>query len=154
MNAFVSVLNAGVDQECPFCSSRETVFHAFMHCQRLRPLFAMLLRLFFKFNESFSLEIFIFGFKYVQKYRFKCQLLNFLLGQAKMAIYVSRKRKVEQDVNIDILIVFSTLVRCRILIDFHFHKSMKILDVFEEKWCYSNVLCAVENEKLQFAHFC
>lgn len=71
-----------------------------------------------------------------------------------MAIYVSRKRKVEQDVNIDILIVFSTLVRCRILIDFHFHKSMKILDVFEEKWCYSNVLCAVENEKLQFAHFC
>lgn len=135
----------------PFLFFKGDCISCFNDCQRLRPLFAMLSTLFFGSNEGFSLVILIFGFKYVQKYRFKCQLLNFLLGQAKLAIYVSRKRKVEQDVNVGILLVFSTLVRCRILIDFHFHKSMKILDVYEEKWCYNNVLC-VKNDKLQFAH--
>ncbi|KAL2078927.1 hypothetical protein ACEWY4_024671 [Coilia grayii] len=152
VNAFISVLNPGVDEGCPFCSLRETVFHVFLHCSRLRPLFGLMSTLFVQFNESFSLETFILGFKYVQKYRFKCQLLNFLLGQAKMAVYISRKRKVEQGLNVDVLMVFFTLVRCRILIDFNFYKSMKTLDVFVDRWCYNNVLCTVENDKLQFAH--
>lgn len=39
VNAFVSVINHEVNQGCPFCSQRETVFHTFMHCIRLRPLF-------------------------------------------------------------------------------------------------------------------
>ena len=29
MNNFISVLNPEVTQDCPFCSQRETVFHAF-----------------------------------------------------------------------------------------------------------------------------
>ena len=32
VNAFISVLNQEVGQECSFCSQRETVFHAFLHC--------------------------------------------------------------------------------------------------------------------------
>ncbi len=42
--------------------------------------------------------LFIFGFKYVMKKRdLLCQFLNFVLGQAKLAIYVSRKKKVEHN---------------------------------------------------------
>ena len=53
------------------------------------------------------METFILGFKYVKKERFKCQVIHFLLGQAKMAIYVSHKKKIEQmcsdDIGMDFL---------------------------------------------------
>ncbi len=58
-----------------------------MQCSRLEPLFTVLQNLFLCFGETFSIRIFICGFKNVQRKRFKCQLLNCLLGQAKMAIY-------------------------------------------------------------------
>ena len=153
VNAFVSVLNPDVGQECPFCFSRETVFHAFMQCVRLRPLFAILQMLFVQLHEIFSSETFIFGFKYVQKRRYKCQLINFILGQAKMAIYVSRRNKVEQMSSEDLVLVFSILVRSRILIDFRFYKAMKNLDSFEQTWCHCGALCKIEDENVFFATF-
>lgn len=64
VNSFISVLNPEVSPECPFCMQRETVFHAFMFCTRLEPLFIKLKELFFKFNEGFSMETVILGFKY------------------------------------------------------------------------------------------
>lgn len=85
VNAFVSVINHEVTQECPFCSQRETVFHTFMHCTRLEPLFTFLQDLCKLFDEVFSLEIFICGFKYSRKRSYECQLFNLFLGQAKMA---------------------------------------------------------------------
>src|SRR4029434_7256681 len=150
VNAFVSVLSPDVGQECPFCLSRETVFHAFMQCVRLRPLFAILQMLFVQLHEIFSSETFIFGFKYVQKRRYKCQLINFILGQAKMAIYVSRRNKVEQMSSEDLVLVFSILVRSRILIDFRFYKAMKNLDSFEQTWCHCGALCKIEDENVFF----
>lgn len=81
---------------CPFCSKRETVFPAFMECDRLKPLFSMLENVFISFNELDSMRIFIFGFKFTQGKRCTCQLLNFVLGQAKLAIYMSMKNKVER----------------------------------------------------------
>lgn len=35
VNAFNSVLNSDICSDCQFCSQKETVFHAFMHCFRL-----------------------------------------------------------------------------------------------------------------------
>jgi len=52
------------------------------------------------------MKVFICGVKYVKKHRQKSQLLNFLLGQAKMAIYTTRKEKVEQNVCSSIEAVF------------------------------------------------
>lgn len=39
VNAFVSVINPNVAASCPFCPQRETVFHCFSECGRLRSLF-------------------------------------------------------------------------------------------------------------------
>lgn len=36
VNAFVSEINQEVNQQCPCCLQRETVFHTFMYCTRLR----------------------------------------------------------------------------------------------------------------------
>jgi len=50
VNSFISVLNPDVNHDCPFCTLRETVFHCFMDCCRLVPLFAMLEDLFKTFG--------------------------------------------------------------------------------------------------------
>lgn len=151
VNAFISVLNSDITHGCPFCSQRETVFHAFMHCFRLTPLFNVLQNLFLSFEESFSLETFICGFKYTRRHRFRCQLLNFVLGQAKMAIYDTRKKKIEQDTNCVLDIVFFNLIKSRILVDFHYYKAMNDLVSFEMIWCVKGALCEVLDETLCFA---
>lgn len=152
VNAFIFVLNRETSQNCPFCFERETVFHAFMHCSRLVELFNALERVFFGFNETFSDKIFIFGFRYVKKYRTVCQLLNFILGQAKMAIYLSRKNKVENGQNQDVVMVFAALIKSRLQIDFHFYKATENVTMFESIWCVNGVLCSVVNDELSFSH--
>ncbi len=44
---------------CPFCDQRETIFHCFMHCERLRPLFVLLEIVFANVNEMFTMIVFI-----------------------------------------------------------------------------------------------
>ncbi len=122
--------------ECPFCFQRETIFHTFLYCSRLDSLFQVLTGLFNRFDENFSQEVFIFGFKYIRKHRFCCQLLNFLLGQAKMAIYDTRKIKIELNLSSNFQIVFFKLVKSRILIDFRYYKAMGDLMHFETIRCY------------------
>ncbi len=87
--------------------------------------------------------MFILGFKYVRKKRFVCQLLNFVLGQAKLAIYIGRKTKVEQNVNQNIVVVFSNLVKSRVMVDFLYYKSIDDFVTFECIWCCNEALCSV-----------
>ncbi|KAI4894386.1 hypothetical protein NFI96_009001, partial [Prochilodus magdalenae] len=54
-------------------------------------------------------QAFIIGTTYVRSQRSKCQLLNFILGQAKLAIYVSRKNKMSQSSDHDATQVFTRL---------------------------------------------
>ncbi|KAI7804071.1 pol-like protein [Triplophysa rosa] len=151
VNAFISVLNPEVASLCPFCSVKETIFHAFMKCCRLEPLFVIVSDLFGSCNEMFSLETFILGFKYVRKKRFLCQLLNFVLGQAKLAIYV-RKKKIEQNVSQNLVVLFSNMVKSRVLVDFYYYKSVNDLATFECIWCCKEVLCYVSEGELFFTH--
>lgn len=152
VNAFVSVINHDISDECPFCFQKENIFHAFVYCIRLVPLFQVLKNLFGCFDEIFSLEMFICGFKYIRRRRFCCQLLNFLLGQAKKAIYDTRKIRIERNSSVNLQIVFLNLVKSRILIDFRYYKAMGDLMSFELIWCYKGVLCEIINESLQFAY--
>lgn len=60
---------------------------------RLQPLIYRLQNLLKVFNAVFTFQLFMFGFKCVRNNRLWCQLINFLLVQAKMAIYPSRKKQ-------------------------------------------------------------
>lgn len=151
VNAFISVLNPDVGKECPFCCQRETVFHTFLYCSRLKPLFDSLQNLFSCFNESFSVQTFILGFKYVQRRKHECHLLNFILGKAKMAIYISRRDKIEQKSQYNVERVFAAMIKSRIVIDFRFYKAMDSLNVFEGIWCHRGALCSVIENELHFA---
>ncbi len=77
VNSFISVINPEIGDKCPFCNERETIFHAFVKCARLEPLFLLLGNIFASCSETFSLDVFILGFKYVRKRRFSCQVVEF-----------------------------------------------------------------------------
>ncbi len=106
VNSFISVMNPEVSPECPFCLQRETIFHAFMYCFRLEPLFVKPKVLFCRLNEFFLIETFILGFKYFQKKLFICQLLNFILGQAKLAMYIAKRIRLNKGLVMMIMCVF------------------------------------------------
>jgi len=58
----------------------------------------------------------------------------------KMAIYTTRKEKIEQNVSSSLVAIFVKLVKSRILIDYHY---------YEVKWCLK-VLCEIVEEELLF----
>lgn len=130
MNSFISVLNPGGGSECPFCGNRETVFHAFMNCIRLKPLFAVLHHLFHILNEKFSMDIFILGYGYSQKHKAKRQLVNVIISQAKRAIYMSHKNRIENVSGYNVFLVYATLVKSCVLIHCCFYKEMNELTTF------------------------
>ncbi len=130
VNAFISLLNPTVQDCCPFCDQRETIFHCFMHCERLRPLFVLLEIVFANVNEMFTMIVFIFGFKYCKRKKRKGRLLNFILGQAKMAVYISRKYKIADGSSKNVELLFKGLIKARIKHDFIFYSHMKKLEKF------------------------
>lgn len=150
VNSFVSTINPAVEDKCPYCDQRETVFHCFYECLRLLPLFLFLQTVFTKCGEVFTKQLFILGFKYTRQHKNKCQLLNFVLGQAKMAVYFSRRRKVEDGFIVEPVTVCINMMKSRLLIDFNYFKAAGDLDSFQQVWCFNQALCSVENHTLQF----
>ncbi len=146
VNSFISVLDSKNDPGCSFCFKKENVVHAFMYCFRLKPLFLLVQEMCDKFNESFYPETCIFGFKYAQKKRIVFQLLNFILGQAKLAICMSRKSKLEQGCNDDVVMALRSLLKARIMIDFSYYNATNDLFTFKTKWCSHVVLCTIDGE--------
>ena len=124
--------------------------HCFLDCDRIKPLFEVLEGLFSFFEEEWSKVGFIFGAGYRRNNASKWQLLNFILGEAKMAIYLTRRNKIESNVTQDLVSVFRSMVRARVWIDFKFYKAMKNLDTFQQLWCFNEVVCSVGDEELCF----
>lgn len=151
VNAFVSVINQDVSDKCPFCPHKETVFHCYCECVRLPPLFMLLESLFRKVGEVFFKQMFILGFKYKKSAKHKCQLMNFILGQTKMAVYVSRKKKVDDSAGIDVKLLFTRMVKARMMIDFNYYKEMKDVDQFSVIWAHGDVLCSVKENQFIFS---
>ncbi|XP_068177035.1 PAT complex subunit Asterix isoform X2 [Antennarius striatus] len=152
-NAFISVFTAAVSSQCPFCPLRETVFHAFSECGRLAVLFTLLTNVFNLFSENFSIGKFIYGAGYNRSNQRKWQLLNFISGEAKLAIYVTRKRRIENNTVQEAATVFCCNIRCCLKLEFGFYKLTKDLNNFRNIWCYKNVLCTLVDDHLTFANF-
>ncbi len=151
-NAFISVLNPAVFNKCPFCDLRETVFHVFTECKRLAEFFTLLTLVFSLFGVKFSERVFIMGAGYKKTNREKWQLLNFLSGEAKMAIYVSRKNRVENREGQEARSVWLCNIRARLWLEYRFFKHIGDLNTFRQRWCYKDLICSITDDKLQFAH--
>lgn len=63
---------------------------------------------------------------------------------------MSRKNKIEKKSNDDVIFVFKSLLKVRILIDFRFYKAMCDLCTFKMKWCCWEGLCKIDDDELFF----
>ena len=55
--------------------------------------------------------MFNLGYRYSQKKKDKCQLLNFIVGSAKMAMILSRRNRIETAVDDDAVFVFVKILK-------------------------------------------
>ena len=91
------------------------------------------------------------GAAYKKEKKEKCKLLNFLSGEAKMAIYISRKNRVENREGQEAKAVWLINIRARLWLDFRFYKHIGDLDSFKQRWCFNDIVCSVVDEELVFA---
>ncbi|KAI7801458.1 pol-like protein [Triplophysa rosa] len=150
VNSFVSNINPNTSDVCAFCGFRETIFHCFLECSRLEPLFNLLGQLFLGFGENFTPTAFILGACYKRNQRFKWQLINFMVGQAKMAMYISRKNKMNNSHGTDVLFLFKGLIKSRISVEFKYYKGMKDLDMFVLQWCFNEAFLCCFGRRFNF----
>lgn len=95
-------------------------------------------------GEVFPKQTFICGYRYRTG-----QLLNFELERGQG---VSRKKKLEEDLNVDVASMFVRMVRSRLLVHLSFYRVDKDLHAFKQMWSYEEELCSVQEGLLIFGH--
>lgn len=80
-------------------------------------------------------QVIICGFKCTHQQKNKCQLLKFVLGQAKMLVYVNQRGKVEEALNVDVVPLLLKMVKSRLLLD-SFYRAAHDLETFQQIWGY------------------
>lgn len=83
----------------------------------------------------------------------KCQLLNFLIGEAKMSVYLTRRDRLQGGPTLDVVTLWKNNVKPRLRLEFSFHRLTENLDEFEQEWVHEELLCPVTNRELMFAPF-
>ena len=63
-----------------------------------------------------------------------------VLGQAKMVVYFSRRRKVKDGFIVEPVTVCINMMKSRLLVDFNNYKAAGNLDSFQQVWCFNQVL--------------
>uniref|UniRef100_A0A3Q2ZXK0 Reverse transcriptase domain-containing protein n=1 Tax=Kryptolebias marmoratus TaxID=37003 RepID=A0A3Q2ZXK0_KRYMA len=145
-NAVLSIISPGVLNECPFCKLSESVFHVFMECVRLNGFFKCLMSFFSLFGEVFTHSVFINGVHHSKATSFKSRILNYLIAEAKMSIYITRRDRLQAGPQIDVVALWKCNVKARLRLEFCFHRATGDLDSFLKLWGFKNVLCTILNQ--------
>lgn len=142
-------LDSSVIETCPFCSETETLSHLFLKCDRLGSLFQVLKEWCDMLGHAFSEEGFIFGPKYRYKTRNVDVFLNYLYGQAKLSIWLTRKAKIMAKGSTNIVLTYKGLISARLMVEFAYYKLIGKLTTFEEVWCLNGILCMISDGCLE-----
>ena len=107
------------------------------------------------FKEQFSKQLFIFGFSYRKNKKKKGKLLNFLFGQAKMAIYLSRRERIDGSQRRDCVSIFKCLVRAHLRFEYNYYAKMEEVDMLKGVWDSEGILFSLKDLVLfYFIIFC
>lgn len=147
-NCYRARLDPQIGEGCPFCGEPETVFHLFLNCKRLQPIFYQLEEWCQNLGEAFTPAMFIYGPKYNKNRREHHVLLNFLFGQAKMAIWLSRKSKLNDKGSTDAFLILKGLTKSRINVEYGFYKMVNDLAMFNYKWGVNQCICHADSENV------
>lgn len=108
-----------VGKECSFCAHEESLKHLFLDCTRLNGVFQILKGWLRTLGEDMDENMFIFGPKYVASDK-RISLINFLIGEAKLAIWITRKNKLKDSGTTEPELVLKAFVSARIKAEFAF----------------------------------
>lgn len=147
-NRFLSRLDPGVGEGCPHCGETETIVHIFSDCDRITSVFGLLQRVSAKLRVPFTLEMFILGPIYCKKQRGKCVLLNFLFGQAKLAIWLTRRNLVRGSGPLDPLQMLKGMVSAHLRVEHTYFLLINDFDEFERVWCLGGAICTIGGDGL------
>ncbi|KAL7389733.1 hypothetical protein ABVT39_008789 [Epinephelus coioides] len=109
----------------------------------LAPLFDLLGRWTRTLGERFSFGLFIYGPKYTARRKAELTLMNFLLGSAKLAIWLTRKNRTLDCGAVDPVEVLRGLLKARLRVEFSYYQLMEDLQAFSRVWAVGGVLCSV-----------
>lgn len=113
-NRHIAQLNPLVGEGCPFCNTSETVIHTLIECYCLKNLMQLVTCWSINFLGLFSVSLFIYGPKYLVENRNNVSILNFLFGMVKLAIWCTRKNKVEESGCIDPILLTKCFVKKKV----------------------------------------
>ena len=131
-----------------FCQAEETLKYLWLSCPRLVPLFSLLQQWLAGLGYVFEDKLFIFGPRYSAAQRRPACLVNFLLGQAKMSIWLTRRNKTKGTGSVNVELMFRGLVATHIKIEYVYYKMMSDLEEFTSICGVEDVLCKVVGESL------
>ncbi|XDV31850.1 hypothetical protein PO909_002799 [Leuciscus waleckii] len=119
-NRHVAHIDPTVEKKCPFCDLEESIDHLFLYCSRLRGVFQTLKTWIEELGEEFNDTVFIYGLKYKVSEKRRIGIINFLIAETKMAIWVTRKRMIKEDALVDPERMLRGFVTSRIRAEFVF----------------------------------
>ncbi|KAL6484037.1 hypothetical protein MHYP_G00089100 [Metynnis hypsauchen] len=152
-NRHVSHIDPTIGSECPFCGREEAVEHLFLHCVRLTGLLNLLKAWCCDLGILWTDSLYVFGPKYVAAYREKLCLLNFLIGQGKLAVWLTRKNKLQGSGTLDPELLLRAAVRIRLRIEYADFKTTHNLPAFHRVWGQGGVLCGTDEEGVLLLFF-
>lgn len=132
---------------CTLCDELDTVFHVFCECCKLSPLFNLLYTMFRSLGIIFLKTGFIYGGRYSRHRQEICTYSNFLVGQAKLAIWKADKMGSEGK-EVNMVKLFKALVESRIRLKYEFYQMNGDLPMFEKKWCVNKGVTYKRRESL------
>ena len=147
-NRHVAHIDPSAGSQCEFCQAEESLQHLWLRCPRLAPLFSLLKQWVGGLGLIFADELFIFGPRYSAALRRNICLVNYLVGQAKMSIWLTRRNKMKEAGSVDVDLMFRGLVAARLRIEFAYYKMVADLNEFISIWGGGDVLCRVIDELL------
>lgn len=81
----------------------------------------------------------------------KCQVLNFLIREANLAIYQARRNRVWDRNMCDVKDMREQNIKVRLRLEFCFHNASMNLEVFHQLWGHEDILSrATEQRQLEF----
>ncbi len=128
------LLKVSDDEGCPFCQVPETVYHLFIECTRLEQILGLIENWSLHFIGNFNQELFIFGPKYSTNNKSKVVLLNFLFGAAKLAIWCTRKNKVEGRESVNTVLMMRGFIKKRLMMEYAYYNLINDVESFFHVW--------------------
>ena len=126
----------------------KNLFHGYIDRKRLCPIFLSLKNVFERVNVPFFPRFFlIFGVRVTSSNKKLLMFLNYVLSEAKLSIFLSRKakKKGKPQEQCNVSLHFQSLISTQLKLEFNFCSNNANLNAFAETSCVGKMAKVNEN---------